>query len=94
MRPHKPGYAQVLVAPHPGTLTFAQGRVPTPHGPVDCYWKCDDNRFDLAVEVPAEIPTRIELPRKGKITVVEGQAEIKEMVLTSKSPRIKVTMSF
>ncbi len=93
IRPHEPGYATVLVAPHPGSLTFAQGRVPTPHGPVDCYWTSSEKRFDLSIEVSSGIPTRIELPLKGKVTVVEGKADVKDTIVTSTSARIKVTVT-
>lgn len=35
VRPLKPGFAETLIAPRPGSLEFAEGRVPTIRGPVD-----------------------------------------------------------
>ncbi len=32
--PAAPGYAQVRITPHPGDLAWAEGCIPTPHGPV------------------------------------------------------------
>jgi alpha-L-rhamnosidase len=54
--PGAPGYATLTVAPHPGNLAWARGRVPTPHGPVDVSWqrhRCGG--FQLQVALPAGV---------------------------------------
>jgi alpha-L-rhamnosidase len=93
VRPLEPGYAKILIAPEPTTLTWAQGKVPTPAGPIECYWRNLDDRFELSVSVPRNRALRIELPRKGKIEFAEGNGEIAGgSVITSTSPQIKLTL--
>ena len=38
VRPTSPGYATFDVDPHRGDLGWAQGQVPTPHGPIRFAW--------------------------------------------------------
>jgi len=52
VQPLTPGYAKLLIAPNPGDLTWAQGRVPTPRGVVQCTWKNGKDGFDLEVLTP------------------------------------------
>jgi hypothetical protein len=53
VQPLAPGYARLLVAPHPAGLRWAQGRVPTPNGPVDVSWRAGRCRaFTLRVRLP------------------------------------------
>ena len=73
VRPLTPGYGTVLVAPHPGDLTWAQGRVPTPRGVVQCSWKNGKGGMELEVLTPEGLPVRIELPFKAVATFVRGQ---------------------
>lgn len=58
VRPLEPGYARVLIAPRPGGLAWANGRVPTPRGPVGVAWR--EGR--LTVEVPPGATARVEWP--------------------------------
>jgi alpha-L-rhamnosidase len=39
VRPVTPGYATWTVAPQLGNLRWAQGAVPTPHGPIAVAWR-------------------------------------------------------
>ena len=54
IRPLEPGYAVFAADPIavPG-LTWAKGRVPTPHGFIDVEWSLKDGRPDLRVQAPA-----------------------------------------
>ncbi|MGH7213658.1 MAG: alpha-L-rhamnosidase C-terminal domain-containing protein, partial [Tepidisphaeraceae bacterium] len=71
----EPGYVRVLIAPQPGDLKWAQGRVPTPRGVVECYWKkAERGRFEIDLTLPPKTPARIELPVRGKVTVRNGKA--------------------
>lgn len=73
VQPLTPGYETVRVAPRPGRMTWAKGRVPTPRGVVEIYWTKDKNRFTLDLVLPAATPARIELPAVGKVEI-EGPA--------------------
>jgi alpha-L-rhamnosidase len=57
----KPGWKQALIQPHPGSLTTARGKVPTPLGPVLAGWK-REHGFELALELPQGMTARVELP--------------------------------
>ena len=59
VEPLAPGYAKFRVKPQTAGVTWAKGRVPTPHGFIDVSWKLVDGR--PAVEVTAPAPcTRVE----------------------------------
>ncbi|MGI5460840.1 alpha-L-rhamnosidase C-terminal domain-containing protein [Streptomyces sp. CA-249302] len=51
-RPTTPGYATWEVRPHPGDVTWAQGQLPTPHGPLRVAWENSATVFRLGVDVP------------------------------------------
>src|SRR5262249_49533861 len=59
------GYANYDVAPHPGNLKWAQGRVPTPHGPIDVAWEHAGGRFSLQVDAPTGTTGRARVPTFG-----------------------------
>ena len=74
IQPLEPGYRTVLVRPQPSGLRWAHGQVPTPHGIVSCDWRFSEESFTLTVDAPSGIPTIVELPVAGTVTVLEGQA--------------------
>jgi hypothetical protein len=55
--PGKPGWEEVFVAPHPGDLAWARGKVPTPHGTISVEWTTG---FALLIETP--VPAVVRLP--------------------------------
>lgn len=64
VRPTTPGYTRFSIIPHFGDLRWAQGEVPTPHGPITIRWahrRCAGTR--LAVTVPPGTTGTIVLPR-------------------------------
>jgi alpha-L-rhamnosidase len=91
VQPATPGYATVLVAPKPGRLAWAKGRVPTPRGAVECAWTKAGDRFELRVGAPPETPLRAELPYGGEVSITDGHGEVNGSVVTSAGPRIALT---
>jgi hypothetical protein len=91
VRPLEPGYAKILIAPQPGALAWAQGKVPTPAGVVDCYWRNGRDRFELSLAAPR--PTRIELPRRGRIDLIEGAGDIDGTTVESTSSRLRILIT-
>lgn len=61
VQPLQPGWKQALIRPHPGSLTSARGKVPTPRGPVLLEWK-RDRGFWMLVDLPPGMTARVELP--------------------------------
>ncbi len=93
IQPAKPGYAEILIAPHTGNLAFAQGRVPTPRGPIELYWTNDKSGFEITLTAPSKTPVRIELPTRGKLTVLEGKATQSARAIIAKSPHLKLRIA-
>lgn len=60
-RPLSPRWTRVRVRPHPGPLTEASGKIPTPRGPLLVHWTKTDS-FQLAVTLPAGMTAEIALP--------------------------------
>jgi len=52
VEPTTPGFAYFRIQPHPCGLTWAKGRVPTPHGPISVSWKKDGEAVNLDFTVP------------------------------------------
>jgi len=73
VRPLEPGYRKILVAPQPGTLQWATGKVPTPLGPVLVNVQNGDS-FRLEVTIPAGATARLGLPRRdGAQVILDGK---------------------
>lgn len=74
VRPLEPGYRKILIAPQPGTLKFARGKVPTAKGPVMVNVR-NEGRFAVEVEIPAGTTARVALPKgAGTQVSVNGKA--------------------
>jgi alpha-L-rhamnosidase-like protein len=73
VQPVKPGYQTFTVAPHPGSLRWAEGAVPTPYGRVLVRWTRDGHHISLTVTVPARSTAFIQLPGGRHVTVPGGQ---------------------
>ena len=69
--PTSGGFATFQVAPRPaGGVTWAQGTVPTPQGPIQAAWHQTGPTFQIAVTAPAGSSYRIVLPAgAGTVTV-------------------------
>jgi alpha-L-rhamnosidase len=78
VRPTTAGYATWSVQPHPGDLTWSQGRVPTPHGDIDVRWTQQSaaGRFTVTVTAPHGTRGTIAVPTHGAadtIVTVDGK---------------------
>jgi hypothetical protein len=60
-QPLAPGWRRARIKPVPGTLTRAEGVVPTPRGPIRIEWTGGE-RFTLTITLPAAMSAAIELP--------------------------------
>lgn len=62
------GFSTWTVRPHPGTVTWARGQLPTPHGPLDVNWRVGKGRqaFSLTVEAPRGTSGVVSVPTNGK----------------------------
>lgn len=72
-KPTSPGYATWEVRPNPGEVRWAQGQLPTPHGPLGVEWSRDGGTFSLTVRVPRGSRGSVALPTDGQhVTVRSG----------------------
>ena len=60
-QPLAPGWSRVLIRPNPGQLRFAEGKIPTPRGPIWVSWR-HVATFQLTLTLPAGVAAMIELP--------------------------------
>ena len=52
VRPSAPGWREVIIAPQPGDLLWAEGVVPTPHGDIKVRWEMRNGKLFLDYEAP------------------------------------------
>ena len=73
-KPFTPGWSRTSIRPHPGSLKSAEGKIPTPRGPVRVSWTQDD-RFKLSLTLPEGMTAQVQLPAVGESTGVfrDGQ---------------------
>jgi len=63
VRPSSPGFDTLVVAPQPGDLAWAEGVVPTPHGPVSISWTRGAGcRYTVDVTVPSGATATVSVP--------------------------------
>jgi hypothetical protein len=60
VRPTKPGWSEILIAPQPDSLTSLRAKVPSPRGPVHVKWEKSTNVWQIAM--PSGVSGRISLP--------------------------------
>ena len=65
VQPLTPGCSRVLIRPCAGGLKFAEGKVPTIHGPVMIRWT-DAATFKITVSLPKGVHAHLELPATEK----------------------------
>jgi hypothetical protein len=63
--PTGPGFATWSVQPHPGSVTWARGQLPTPHGPLKVSWVNSKRTFLLTVDAPPGTAGTVSLPTGG-----------------------------
>jgi alpha-L-rhamnosidase len=75
IRPLEPGFRRALIAPQLADLSWAEGRVPTPHGPINVRIERAERGQSVQVSLPAGVPAELRLPaRAGQAPVVHGAA--------------------
>ena len=60
------------ITPHPGSLRWAAGAVPTPYGRIFVWWARDGHRLSLTVAAPPRTTAFIELPDGRRLTLTGG----------------------
>lgn len=73
-QPLTPGWSRASIRPNPGTLASAEGKIPTPRGPLQVRWTNGDT-FKLSLVLPAGMTAQVELPagRQSAGVWVNGQ---------------------
>jgi hypothetical protein len=74
--PTGPGFSTWSVQPHPASVTWAEGQLPTPHGPLSVGWQQSaDGEFSLCVIAPRGTSGDIAVPvtGAGAQVVVDGR---------------------
>ncbi|MFE9809759.1 alpha-L-rhamnosidase C-terminal domain-containing protein [Streptomyces sp. NPDC005227] len=82
-RPTSPGYATWEVRPQPAGISWAQGQLPTPHGPLQVSWEATHTAFELTVHVPGGTHGALTFPmdahdvtvRAGRRTLWDGHRQ-------------------
>ncbi len=69
-QPLTAGWGRALIKPHPGSLTRAEGQIPTPRGELSVSWK-RDKTFALTLTLPAGMTAKVELP------ALSGSSEVR-----------------
>lgn len=59
VRPGRPGFTEVVVAPQTDGLTHANGSVPTPAGPVEVSWTREGTLVRVEAKAPAGVPLTV-----------------------------------
>jgi alpha-L-rhamnosidase len=67
IQPLSAGYAAWRIQPHPGDLQWAEGRAPTPGGPIDVAWARAQtaSQFNMRLSAPAGTSGEIAVPTFG-----------------------------
>ncbi|MDT5043422.1 MAG: hypothetical protein QOE51_4407, partial [Actinoplanes sp.] len=71
--PTGPGFATWSVRPNPGSVAWARGQLPTPHGPLRVSWRNSANVFTLTVDAPPGTSGVITLPATGGRILLDGR---------------------
>jgi len=74
--PTGPGFSTWSVAPHPGSVTWARGQLPTPHGPLQVSWSTGGGSvFALTVDAPRGTSGTITVPVGGAVLLDGHRAD-------------------
>ncbi|MEI7730849.1 MAG: family 78 glycoside hydrolase catalytic domain [Verrucomicrobiota bacterium] len=69
VKPLKPGWSRAVIRPNPGTLKSAEGKIPTPRGPVAVRWE-SGTTFKLSLALPPTMSAQVHLPAAENSTGV------------------------
>ena len=73
IRPAKPGYEHVLIAPEPGALDWARTSYRSVRGCISSEWEQDGDTFRLDVAVPPNVTATVVLPDGTRHDVGSGR---------------------
>jgi Bacterial alpha-L-rhamnosidase C-terminal domain/Bacterial alpha-L-rhamnosidase 6 hairpin glycosidase domain len=77
VQPTDPGFSRYTVIPHPADLAWAQGRVPTPYGPIDVGWEREANgQFTMDISAPVGTTGRLVVPILDRAVTVKMDGQI------------------
>jgi alpha-L-rhamnosidase len=76
VRPVEPGYETWLIEPQTGDLSWAEGTVPTPYGPIEVKWRNTSKGLSLEIEVPAGTSGAVGVPVSGANAVLTDNGRI------------------
>ncbi|MER5953467.1 alpha-L-rhamnosidase C-terminal domain-containing protein [Streptomyces sp. NPDC001893] len=71
-KPTSPGYAAWEVRPFTGSVRWARGELPTPHGPLGVEWERQGGTFTLTVHAPRGTRGVVALPTDGRGATVRS----------------------
>lgn len=69
-----PGFSKVLIEPHLGNLTFAQGEIPHPKGSVKAYYRLEKDKWKMSLTLPSGVTGKFRW-RGKEIPLREGNNE-------------------
>ena len=78
VQPLKPGFEELLISPHPGSLEWAKGKVPTIRGPVRVEYTFKGEQLALDVWIPGNVKARIEVPSGKRMYLDDSEIPIEE----------------
>ncbi len=77
VKPIEPGWKRALIRPGTGNLTAAEGRIPTPRGPLLVKWR-NEGAFRISVKLPEGVMAKVELPASASSRgVFSGGRQVK-----------------
>jgi hypothetical protein len=94
VRPAKPGWEEILIAPHPAGLQWADGKVPTPHGVISVRWEAG-GEFAVQAEIPAPAIVTVPRMKNGVVTINVGRENrpVQANCLPDRSGHIAIVLS-
>jgi hypothetical protein len=66
-KPLTPGWRRVMIRPNPGNLKSAEGKIPTPRGPILVSWK-KTGTFEMSLTLPQGVTAQVQLPATATST--------------------------
>jgi hypothetical protein len=75
LQPIDPGWGHALIQPQLGTLSYAEGTIPTIRGPVFIHVDNNTNDYRLRTIIPGNMTARVLLPTQGAtnpVAIVDG----------------------
>ena len=87
VEPLQPGYAEIRIAPQPGSLTWANAKIPTPKGPVQVAFKSTPG-FSITVEIPKGMTAQLSLPLSATAGRTSLTCNGKPLPATAKDGRL------